>query len=201
MKIGKKKWMNGQKKMLDGIKIVCDMFCQGVGWEKNTLWNLMEYAPHLLAPTGTNLDKYHNLGDIMAGFHYDLNFMTIHGKSQFPGLFAWLRDGTKFPVKVPDGHLLLQAAKQFEWITGGYVMAGFHEVICSKETLEAYEKAKNQNKCVWRISTTLFGHISSDYMLKPMKQFATKETLEKYPEILAGDQVMEELKQIKLSRE
>lgn len=28
-------------------------------------------------------------------YHYDLNFMTIHGKSRFPGLYIWLRDGRK----------------------------------------------------------------------------------------------------------
>ena len=25
----------------------------------------------------------------MAGYHYDLNFLTIHGKSNFPGLNIW----------------------------------------------------------------------------------------------------------------
>ena len=49
---------------------------------------------------------------MFAGYHYDLNVMTIHGKSRFPGLFIWLRDGTRVPVKVPDGCLLLQAGKQ-----------------------------------------------------------------------------------------
>ena len=34
--------------------------------------------------------------------------MTIHGKSRFPGLYIWTRDGQKLPVRVPDGCLLLQ---------------------------------------------------------------------------------------------
>ena len=63
-----------------------------------------------------------------AGYHYDLNFLTIHGKSRFPGLFVWLRDGRRIPVKIPPGCLLLQAGKQLEWLTGGYVKAGMHEV-------------------------------------------------------------------------
>lgn len=58
---------------------------------------MMLHAPHLLAPTGSDLNKY-KLGTIFAGYHYDLNFITIHGKSRFPGLFAWLRDGTRFRV-------------------------------------------------------------------------------------------------------
>lgn len=33
------------------------------------------------------------------------------------------------PVKIPDGCLFLQAGKMLEHLTGGYIMAGFHEVI------------------------------------------------------------------------
>jgi isopenicillin N synthase-like dioxygenase len=36
-------------------------------------------------------------------------------------------------VRVPEGHLLLQAGKQLEWFTGGYIKAGFHEVIHTEE--------------------------------------------------------------------
>ena len=63
-----------------------------------------------------------------AGYHYDLNFLSVHGKSRFPGLFVWLRDGRRIPVRVPEGCLLLQAGKQLEWLTGGHVHAGMHEV-------------------------------------------------------------------------
>jgi isopenicillin N synthase-like dioxygenase len=72
----------------------------------------------------------------------DLNFMTIHGKSRFPGLYVWTREGVKMPVKMPEGCLLIQAGKQFEWLTGGHVLAGFHEVVVSPATLEAVAKAK-----------------------------------------------------------
>lgn len=46
--------------------------------------------------------------DVLAAFHSDLNYITIHGKSRFPGLFVWLRDGSKVAVKIPDGCLLIQ---------------------------------------------------------------------------------------------
>ena len=39
----------------------------------------------------------------ISGFHYDLNFLTIHGKSRYPGLFIWRKDGKKMPVKIPQG--------------------------------------------------------------------------------------------------
>jgi len=32
-------------------------------------------------------------------------------------------------VRVPDGCLFLQAGRQLEWLTGGHVVAGMHEVL------------------------------------------------------------------------
>lgn len=104
--------------MLKGCEIVAEMAAVGFGLEKDTFTKLMHQGPHLLAPTGSDMSAY-PVDTPLAGFHYDLNFLTIHGKSRYPGLYAWLRDGTKFPVKVPDGCLLLQAGKQLEWLTGG----------------------------------------------------------------------------------
>jgi len=132
--------------MINSVSTVAEMLAVGFGWKKDTFTTLMKNGPHLLAPTGSDLNKYGEVGKVMAGYHYDLNFITIHGKSRFPGLFVWLKDGTKILVKVPDGHLLLQAGKQLEWLTGGDILAGFHEVVVSKETLVAVEKAKEQKK-------------------------------------------------------
>jgi len=127
-----------------------------------------------------------------------LNFLTIHGKSRFPGLYIWLRDGTKVLVRVPDGCLLLQAGKQLEWLTGGDITAGFHEVVVAPETLAVVDKAKKESKPLWRVSSTLFSHVASDKELKPLGKFATKEALDLYPLTLAGDQVSDELSKIKL---
>ena len=77
---------------------------------------------------GADLQTHHELDMCYAGYHYDLNFMTIHGKSRFPGLYVWLRNGQRIPVQIPAGCLFLQAGKQMEWLTGGYVKAGMHEV-------------------------------------------------------------------------
>ncbi len=41
-------------------------------------------------------------------YHYDLNLLTVHGRSRFPGLFVWLRDGRKVAVRIPPGCLLMQ---------------------------------------------------------------------------------------------
>eukprot|EP01080_Neovahlkampfia_damariscottae_P010377 gene10377-2906_t len=193
--------MNGwSSKMLSAVKTVCEMFALSNGWKKDRITSLMNYAPHLLAPTGSDMKKYGVEGSIMAGFHYDLNFITIHGKSRYPGLYVWLRNGAKFLVKVPTGHLLLQAGKQFEYLTGGEILAGYHEVVVVKETLEKIQKVKEQgdDKILWRVSSTLFSHIASDNKIGPIEQFATEEAKKKYENIDAGEQVQKELKEIKL---
>jgi len=81
-----------------------------------------------LAPNANNLDRC-KPGEAFTGFHNDFSFMTIHGKARFPGLFIWLRDGKKLQVSVPKGHLLIQSGSELEYLTGGYVKSGYHEVI------------------------------------------------------------------------
>jgi len=185
--------------MLDAISTASSMLAIGLGWPANTITDKLIYGPHLLAPTASNLIKFGNKGDILAGFHYDLNFLTIHGKSRFPGLYIWLRDGTKMLVKVPDGCLLIQAGIQLEMLTGGYITAGFHEVVVAPETLAAVEKARHEKRSCWRISSTLFSHISSDEILEPLYTYKTDDNIKKYPPILAGDQVFKELQLINLA--
>jgi len=134
------------KMMLTSVTTVAEMLALGLNFKKETFTKLMNKAPHLLAPTGSDLETFSEVDTIMAGFHYDLNFITIHGKSRFPGLFVWTKEGEKYLVKVPDGCLLLQAGKQLEYLTAGYISAGFHEVVVCKETIQAIEKAKEQKK-------------------------------------------------------
>ncbi|GLD93955.1 hypothetical protein PINS_up002560 [Pythium insidiosum] len=187
-------------KMLAAITDLVEMAAIGFGLEKDSFQKRIKNAPHLLAPTGSNFNVYNKLTDVLAGYHYDLNLLTIHGKSRFPGLYVWLRDGTRTPVKIPDGCLLVQAGKQMEYLTGGYVVAGFHEVIVSDATQKVIEERKAAGKSLWRVSSTLFSHTASDEVLKPLGHFETPETLEKYPPILAGDQVLAELKHIELGK-
>lgn len=186
------------RKMLSALQDLAEMAGLGFGWEANTLSDIMRCGPHLLAPTGSNYNVHNQLNDVLAGFHYDLNLLTVHGKSRYPGLYIWLRDGTRTSVQIPDGCLLVQAGKQLEYLTGGYVKAGFHEVIISEKTLKVIEERKAQKKSLWRVSSTLFAHSASDAVLQPLAPYSTPETRQKYPPILAGNQVLAELKQIEL---
>ena len=180
------------------IHTIAEMAAIGFDLPADTFTNLMKYGPHLLAPTGSDLKENGALNTVFAKYHYDLNFITIHGKSRYPGLFVWTREGKKVMVKVPQGSLLIQAGKQFEYLTGGEVLAGYHEVMVAEKTIAAIKKAEEAKKCLWRVSSTLFAHVASDNVLVPQGKFATKEALEKYPPIKAGDQVQAELNAIKL---
>lgn len=177
------------------------MLALGLDLPRDQFTSLMKGGVQLLAPTGSDLTKYNQPGDVLAGFHYDLNFLTIHGKSNYPGLFVWLRDGEKVPVKIPDGCLLLQSSKMLEWMTGGYFYAGYHEVIVTEDTLKAVEKAKIEGKSLWRVSSTMFSTLRYDVLMKPLPRFASMPEAKNYPPILTYKHVEEELKAINLLAE
>lgn len=100
----------------------------GLGLEKNVLSDKIINGDFYLSPTGIDLSKS-TPGQLLTAFHRDFDLLTIHGRARYAGLYAWLNTGEKFLVRVPKGHLLVQGGKQLEWITGGYIKAGFHEVI------------------------------------------------------------------------
>lgn len=189
-------------KLLATSFTISEMAAVGFGLPRDAFTSLMKFGPHLLAPTASDLKKYGDLNTILAGFHRDLNFITFHGKSRFPGLDIWLRDGTKFAVSVPDGCILAQAGMEMEHLTGGRVMAGWHEVLVNERTLAAIQRAKEAGRSCWRISSTLFSHIESDAEMRPL--VGTEEeknaALAKYPAILAGTHVENELKSINLKQ-
>eukprot|EP00882_Tetradesmus_deserticola_P029312 GHRQ01032823.1.p1 GENE.GHRQ01032823.1~~GHRQ01032823.1.p1 ORF type:complete len:134 (+),score=65.02 GHRQ01032823.1:733-1134(+) len=115
-------------KLLIAVEAVAAMAALGFGLPPDAFTSRLALGPHLLAPTGSDLQQHRQPGTVLAGYHYDLNFITIHGRSRFPGLSVWLADGRRLPVSIPPGCLLCQAGKQLEWLTGGHVRAGMHEV-------------------------------------------------------------------------
>ena len=237
--------------MLQSVTTCAQMAAVGFGLPRDALSSLMELGPHLLAPTGSDLSTrsgWRTPGTVLAGYHNDLNLFTIHGKSRYPGLHVWLRDGTKMQVKIPDGCLLVQAGMQIERLTGGAVQAvrlstspprtcataahispalnvpvslcsrvrtslralvlarwavrpqGMHEVVVLPSTVEAAERQEAAGRPTWRISSTLFAHVASAKELRPLGKFATKEALERFPPISAGEQVTNVLKKINLAK-
>ncbi|CAN1168978.1 hypothetical protein LINPERPRIM_LOCUS19524 [Linum perenne] len=185
-------------KMISAMKAVAEMAAIGFGLPKDAFTSLMKQGPLLLAPTGSDLRRYGEEGTVFAGYHYDISFLTIHGRSRFPGLSIWLRNGQKVEVKVPVGCLLIQTGKQIEWLTGGDCLAGMHEVVVTKRTTDAIKLASEQNRSLWRVSSTLFSHIAADAVLKPLGHFAESPVASKYPALHAGEFVEQELAVINL---
>jgi len=194
--------------MINACTTAAQMAAVGLNLPETTFSERMENGSHLLAPTASDLMKY-DVGTAFAGFHYDLNFITIHGKSRYPGLFLWTRDWKKMACKVPEGCLLMQAGIMFEWMTGGYVVAGFHEVVYTDATKRVRdqkiaEKAETGiHKSTWRISSTLFSHLRFDVDISPLPELAhlyDAETVrEKYTPMTAHDKLLEELRGINLA--
>ncbi|KAJ1976402.1 hypothetical protein H4R33_006445 [Dimargaris cristalligena] len=184
--------------------LVAQMTAVGFGLPARTWSDLTQLGPHLLAPTGSDLTKYGALGTVLAGFHYDLNFLTLHGKSRYPGLHIWPRNqGRKIAVQVPDGCILVQTGRQMEWLTGGEVPAGYHEVVVTEGTQAAMArqltKPEEEQHPLWRVSSTFFLHIASDQVLQPTApRFSKAPKADQYPPVLTGDYVKAELTGIKL---
>lgn len=198
------------RRMKDAVEGLARMAAIGFGLDQETFTDAGKYGPHLLAPTASDLTKYRTKDTILAGFHSDLNFLTIHGRSRYPGLNVWARNsGKRITVKVPAGrYLLVQAGKQLEHLTGGLVKAGYHEVIVNDGTLGAMERMRTEHptRPLIRISSTFFWHLSSDFELKPITQLAeaaaAKNALDEdtttYETMKVGTQVQNELKHIAL---
>jgi len=189
-------------KLLTAINTIAEMAAVGMGVERDTFTKRMEGGAHLLAPTGSDLHK-NDIGAVFAGFHYDISFMTIHGKSRYPGLSVWTRDWKKRAVKIPQGCLLVQAGTSFENISGGYVLGGFHEVIYTEGTKQAKERRELAWKEAglplrkqWRVSSTMFSHFRNDVCVGPLEELShlyTKEEAAAYDKITAYEILIREL--------
>ncbi|KAI1637573.1 hypothetical protein F4809DRAFT_640433 [Biscogniauxia mediterranea] len=176
------KWGNSMKSAVTGL---AEMAAVGMGLPAETFSDAGRYGPHLLAPTASDLTKYGALDTILAGFHTDLNFLTIHGRSRYPGLHIWARNtGRRIAVKIPSPpasspsgtYLLVQAGKQLEHLTGGLVKAGYHEVVVSAATRAAVARRRREQpgRPLVRISSTFFWHLASDYDLRPLPALAER---------------------------
>ncbi|KAI5479689.1 oxoglutarate iron-dependent oxygenase [Pseudohyphozyma bogoriensis] len=189
--------------MKDAVEGVARMLGEGLGVGDEVV-KAGAYGPHLLAPTATDLDKYGRIGEIFAGFHTDLNFLSIHGRSRFPGLHIWARNsGKRIAVKLPPGHLLVQAGKQLEHLTGGLILAGYHEVVGTQATLDAIARRQSSptlsSRPNIRISSTFFWHLSSDYWLDP-ETFVPRIVQTKGGELAVGETEEEALREVERTK-
>ena len=90
-----------------------------------------------------------------------------------------------------------------EYVTGGHVMAGYHEVVVDDAAMSAAVRARAEGRSLWRISSTMFGTVRSDAVLEPFPLFAAEPAAKagKYPPIKAGQQVLNELMAIGMAED
>ncbi|KAL4601205.1 hypothetical protein ACB092_11G255900 [Castanea dentata] len=185
-------------KELNGAPAVAEMAAMGFGLPKDAFTSLMKQGPHVLGPTGSDLQSYGQEGTVLAGYHYDTNFLTFHGRSKFPALNIWVKNGQKVEGSVSEGCLLIQTGKQMEYLTVRDCIARMHEVVVTEKTTEAIKQALEQNQSLWRVSSTLFAHIASDSVLKPLGHFAKTSLARNYPPMYAREFINQELSTINL---
>jgi hypothetical protein len=182
--------------MRDAIETVLAMIAIARGAQPSLFTSRCKRGPHLLAPTGANLDLLGAPGAGIAKFHYDMNLVTGHGRASCPGLNIWDYHWRRIPVRVPDGCFLMQAGWQLWYATGGEIMFGFHEVAGCEEMgpFIACERALGRTPI--RVSTSFFYHWESDRYLYPIGPFANPNNRDSFPRYAAGRQVGDELNAI-----
>lgn len=76
------------------------------------------------------------------------------------------------------------------------MLGGFHEVIYTEQTRDAYEKAKLEGRSTWRVSSTMFTHFRGEIDCSPLpalRHLYTAEDAQFYGGVSAFDILMTEL--------
>ncbi|CAD8207667.1 unnamed protein product [Paramecium pentaurelia] len=181
------KW---QISLLRTTELVLEILSLAFNEKQDFFYNNMNKATHLLSPIGCDLQK-HQINTRFSGYHYDLNFITVHTKSRFPGLFVWLPNGKRVELRIPEQTVLLQPGKLFELMTGGVYKAGYHEAFLTEE---AKRESIKQNKR-WRVTSTLFTMLNDDTILQTMPYFKDLSNCNQAP-ISVKEQFQKELNKL-----
>jgi isopenicillin N synthase-like dioxygenase len=154
---------------------VCEMTAIALGLERDAISKTIANGANYLSPPGMDLSKS-KIGDVITGFHRDFGLITAHAPTRFEGMYAWLLTGEKVSVAIPENHLLIQGGKQLEWLTGGYLKAGFHEVIHNRKVENQVKENLKSGRSNWRVVNGLFSYVQGNLRLKPFAPFNTETT-------------------------
>lgn len=167
--------------MGSAVDTTLELLAIGFGEPANLFTSLMYQGTRKLAPTGLDLVKHGAPGTIAAGFHNDLSAITIHGRSNYPGLWAWTRGWKKFAVRLPDdGCLLIQSGRVLEHLTAGRTLRGYHEVVIGPEAQDKIRMELDQGSMPVRVSTTMFCNIRSNLYVEPVGGFVNEPKAQEY---------------------
>jgi hypothetical protein len=127
--------------------------------QAGTLVGAIEKGPHQLIPAGLDLTSY-EIGAIFAYYHYDFNFLTAHTRGRFSGFLAWDRQGRRMTIDVPPNCIALQVGKMLEQLTGGLMLAGFHELVYTEAVGEEVAHAVQVASSLRRVTVDLFVYLN-----------------------------------------
>ena len=88
-------------------------------------------------------------------------------------------------MQLPENHILVQSGRQLEWLTGGYLKAGFHEVIHTEAVEARRQQRLKEGKSPWRVASTMFCHVQGDLTIEPYDKFRSPEVDKQYPNLTA----------------
>ncbi|PIW37050.1 MAG: hypothetical protein COW24_02180 [Candidatus Kerfeldbacteria bacterium CG15_BIG_FIL_POST_REV_8_21_14_020_45_12] len=172
-----------------------EMVALGAGVERDYFTaGIINGGTSLLAPTIVDMSKL-NEWELIAGFHYDFDRFAMHGKANFGGLIVWTRDGRRVRIRVPGNCFLCQAGAEAEYMTGGAIWKGFHEVVALPREIEVARTIRSAGGSPIRVGSHCFSQGRSDVM-QPHPKWRTEQTLAAYPPILASDRQAYEIRLI-----
>ncbi|MCE9586324.1 2-oxoglutarate and iron-dependent oxygenase domain-containing protein [Candidatus Uhrbacteria bacterium] len=167
--------------MSSALKSVMEMLALGFREPVDLFTNMLFEGVQKLAPTGLDLYRHGKSGTVAAGFHNDLSAVTMHGRSNYPGLWAYTRGWKRFPVRLPDDDcLLLQSGRVLEHLTAGRTLRGYHEVVIGEEAQIRIREELLVGKIPWRVSTTMFSNIRTDRYIEPIGRFVNEPEAARY---------------------
>lgn len=74
-------------------------------------------------------------------------------------------------------------------------------MIYDNYTEAAVQKAKEEKRSLWRVSSTLFSHIRGNAILEPLRKYETEESKKLYPRTTGEEYTIKEFSYINLIEE
>ncbi len=129
--------------MLNVATETAKMIALELGLDREYFLRLTSGAHHKVAPTFASLYHHRRVGEALAVFHQDIDFLSIHLGEARGGLFVYDATGKRCEVTVPDGCFLVQSGRQLSLklrsmvrtgeIDHEPIEAGWHEVSVTQE--------------------------------------------------------------------
>lgn len=132
--------------------------------------------------------KDHDIPNVRAAAHEDINLLTLLVGSEQEGLEVLSRQGKWVPITMLEGTIICNVGDMMQRLTNGQLRSTTHRVV----------NPKGQKARVSRYSMPFFMHPNPDVSLDVLPQCISAEHPKKYPAITAQEYLNERLVEIGL---